>query len=333
MNLNSEREERNKTYLILVNYRSWKDTVECLESILKLTNQNFQVFIIDNSPDQESSNSIMEWARGNYGEVNTQFPDLVFPSSSPITLRYLEEEDLKGVKDFHEKIILVKAIQNKGFAAANNIALEHLRSNQMGNYIWLLNNDTVVAPHSLDSLIDAHNTTKADLIGSCLYEYYERDAIQSVGGTYTPILGRIQLKKNFGDKCDYPIGASMFITRQFLDEVGLMCEDYFLFFEEYDWVLRAKRKGLEFYNEDRSKIYHKGSAAIGNASLLADFYSIKSKILFNKRFFRRSFAVFCFIFGSMFCLNRIKRGQFSRAKLFFQLLMNPNLQFHEIKHK
>ncbi len=91
-------------------------------------------------------------------------------------------------------------------------------------------------------------------------------------------------------KMDYVVGASLLVRSSYLQEVGLMAEDYFLYFEEIDWVTRGRGRCVLAY-APKSVVYHKIGASIGTAtnplrkSLQSDYYSLCNRLLFTRRFF------------------------------------------------
>lgn len=333
----------SKSFIVLVNYKSWKDTIECLESIYKLSYKNIQILIIDNSPSNESIENITKWANGSIETIYTSFKELVYPlEQKPLEYKFLKEKDLLK-KVYSEKLLIIKALHNSGFSAANNIGLKYI--NKVANKedsVWLLNNDTVVSKNALTNLIQRFDEIQnCGILGSKLIEYNSPDTIQAIGGNYNSWLGKITMvgqnlpitEECNNVKFDYPIGASMFIKVNYLKQVGLMEEKYFLYFEEYDWVLRGKKKGYQASIAFDSVVYHKGGGSSGGtSSQLADFYGIRSKILFTKKFFPLKLPLL-YISFTFFIINRIKRKQYNRITQLFKIVKNPNIQYDERNNK
>ena len=110
----------------------------------------------------------------------------------------------------------------------------------------------------------------------------------------------------------YVVGASMLVRKEVLDEVGLMNEDYFLYFEEIDWATRAKKRFPLAY-APRSLVYHKEGGSTGTAPqsqlqpAMCDYYATRNRILFTRRFHRLSLpTVLAAVTGSFF--YRFARG-------------------------
>src|SRR5690242_18260222 len=115
--------EKGCVYIVLLNYRNYKDTLECLESLYKLNYPNFKIIIIDNSDNPSEIQHIERWARGEAREVESNFDDLVRPfEQKPLSYITIKENQLKNINDF-EKLLIVQAEKNNGFATGNNFAL------------------------------------------------------------------------------------------------------------------------------------------------------------------------------------------------------------------
>lgn len=296
---------RNKVYIVHLNYNGFLDTIECLESVLKLHYENFQIIVVDNSETAEPFENLTNWAIGNLEVKESLFENLVFPlEQKPIDFCTISEEKFLD-KELNPKIIFVKAYQNKGFAAGNNIALKYiLKFGTPDSYIWLLNNDTVVDKEALSIIVEQMSLHQGEkcIYGTPLLDYYNPTTIQLIGGVYNKNTG---LSSHFGEgnakedyennfdevvkKIDYPTGASMLIKMPFLKELGLLSEDYFLFFEELDWVSRAKVIGGKVLILNCFGVFHKQGESTKSKfkekkSEFIDLVSLNSRILFARKF-------------------------------------------------
>lgn len=304
-----------KVYIVLLNYNNSEDSIECLESILKLHYINYQIIIIDNSETLQYFEELQSWAEGQ--------------SSSFLSI---DEKDFL-LESKKEKILFVKAKENKGFAAGNNLALKYiLNQKEQDSYIWLLNNDTVLEKNSLADIvseIDKQDISNSKVIyGTALLEYDDPTKVQSLGGLYHPKTG---LTSHLGEgisineailnfekiveKASYPIGASMIIKYHDLESIGLLSEDYFLFYEELDWVYRAKQNGGSLKILPVFGIYHKQGNSTKSKineqkSEFIDLVSMNSRITFAKKYNRKNLG---FIYLSILTLtigNRIWQRNF-----------------------
>jgi len=321
----------DKVYIVLVNHNNYLDTIECLESLLKSTYPNFQIFLIDNSANDESINNFSAWVTNeNYTGIRTNFKHLVLPAErKPIDHIIIDENDFNNRNElFEQKIIFIQAINN-GFAAANNIALKYILKNGSDHsLIWILNNDTVVEKETLANLVAFYKkgSNKRCLIGSKLRYYYSPDILQAIAGKYNTWIGKHYHigdgQKDLGQydnykfaQDDYIIGASIFLPQLFIKTAGLMCEDYFLYFEELDWMQMAHKYEFAITVASHAIVYHKEGASIivdnekQKDTFNAEYYSITNRVKFIKKW--HPWRLIGVLPGVIFALvKRLLKGKF-----------------------
>ena len=269
-----------KVAIVLLNWNGWRDTTECLESLLMLSNGNTNVIIVDNLSSDDSVREIETW-------FNLQ--------SLPFVV--LNEGGEAESYPLMPRFSLIKANCNGGFARGNNIGIRFAQ--RWGHdYVWLLNNDTVVEPDSLSTMIEKmEGDNSLGICGSVLRYYDNKNIVQAVGGVkynFARAIGyqnceglnfddpRVSLVRD--DDLTYVSGASMLVRSDFLKDVGLMEESYFLYYEEIDWMTRCRNKWTCGFAE-RSTVYHKEGGSIGTKSLkkrsmLSQYYLTRNLIRF-----------------------------------------------------
>jgi GT2 family glycosyltransferase len=237
--------------IISVNYDQPDVTCEMLASLRKVTYPNIETFIVDNAS----------------------------PKHSP-----------KPIKDKFPEIELIISDENLGFAGGNNIAIKQAK----GDYILLLNNDTEVSPGFLDSLVELmESNKKIGIVSSKILYFFEDNIIQYAGAS--PINQITSRGKHYGYKevdkgqhnnvaeTSFPHGACMMIRKSVLEELGLLYEGYFLYYEELDFAERVKRAGYKIYYQPNSTILHKESISTGKNSPLKTYYMNRNRLLFVRR--------------------------------------------------
>lgn len=316
-----------KVYIVIVNFNNWSDTVECLKSLLSSTYQNYQIFVVDNSPTRESVDNVSRWAAA---EPTTSI-------AGPGELFTVTEENSFLENEYQQRIVWVKANENKGFAAANNIALGYILSQQDYQFVWILNNDTYVPADSLEKLVTEFQQQPAQvgILGTTLLYYHNPSLIQGLGGAYNKWFATsshlaegmpvTDLHKFKDLAIDYPIGASMCVRRKFLEEIGLMNEEYFLYYEELDWVRRGQLQGWQVRVSLESQVLHKEGASIGTGkpqkrSELSDYYCLKNRLVFAKKYHKAYLPTVYVGFG-LTLLNRLRRRQFGMARNILKILL------------
>ncbi len=284
-------------YIVVLNWNGWRDTIECLESLLKLTYPNYRIIVVDNGSTDESENKIRGWAKEKY-------PALIF----------------------------IETGKNLGYAAGNNAGLRYALSRDDLEYAWVLNNDTTVDPEALTHLLRRmKEKPDAGMCGSTILYYHDRKKIWAQGAAYNKWYaeGRhLNSNKTFDPKrvaqyqklegrMDYVVGASILVSRPFLRDVGLMCEDYFLFFEELDWAMRARGR-YRLALAPASIVYHKVSVSIEKKeaegakkkrrfNLVSDTYGTRNRLAFTRKFFPYALPVlYLSILG--YIIDRVRVG-------------------------
>ena len=295
--------------IVILNWNGAEDTLECLDSLRALRAVRFRVTVCDNDSSDNSLAEISRWANSN--EVTHE----------------VCQSGMKAGSDVSDLTLIANG-ENLGFAGGNNTGVAYALSQPDVDYVWLLNNDTVVEPDALEKLVRrCEGDKEIGICGSLLKFYDDRSAIQAVGGCRfnevtgiaSQTLGRylpdstVLDRTEYEAQMDYVCRASMLVSRAFLEEVGLMEERYFLYYEEIDWAVRAKGKFRLGIAID-SIVYHKEGSSIGSASLhqaaspTSEFYMARSKM----RFMAAHFSAFLPLSGVLACLqamNRFRRGQ------------------------
>jgi len=304
-----------KVAIIVLNWQGWQDTLTCLDSLILLDFQeNLAIIVCDNASTNESVRRIADWACQHYlpHEIN------LLPHSFSVTST-----------DFYP-FTLLQTATNLGFAGGNNVAIRYALSSQLYEYLWLLNNDTLVATDTLQTLCHhAQAHPQLALIGSTIIDYYQRDKVQCAGGCrYFPlitlfknVLGgqpvNVVLQYSKTIQLDYIYGASLFFRVTAIEQVGLLNEEYFLFYEELDYCQRLKQQGYDFGWCPTSRVYHKGSASVGsvregNKTKLqrANYYENLSTLKYSANFHRRWLLVIMIVRFTLKSLALIWRRQF-----------------------
>lgn len=319
--------------VVLLNWNGWRDTIECLASVFHLDIEDFCVVICDNASSDGSLEHIKAWARGEIlpDTPNPQLSRLGLPPvGKPIPYQELTREQVKyGAVTSDARLVLIQNGANLGFAGGNNVGLRYALGDSACQFFWLLNNDTVVEPGALSALVSfMRQHPEVGLCGSLNLSYYNPGEVQAYGGkTYNRWSARVpnlspdrpEKLTSPGSRMDFVNGASMLVSRQFLEKIGLMEESYFLYFEELDWAMRGRGKfSLGFAHQ--SIVYHKEGASIGSSvdrtkrSLLSESYLSRNRVLFTKQFFPWALptVLICVFLAAV---QRLLRGDLKRAKI------------------
>jgi GT2 family glycosyltransferase len=295
----SRRSTHPHVTIAILNWNGWRDTTECLESVFRLDYPSFTVIVCDNASTDGSLDKIEDWANGRVPAScgNAGLERLVSPPiPKPIRSAVISDSAQPPAKQASDvPLLLIQTGSNLGFAGGNNVCIRFALTYSQCEYVWLLNNDTVVEPDALSTMVrTAESDPKLGICGSVLRTYAPPHSVQTVGRTYTRFSGRTHLIEELAaarvsGTAEYVVeGASMLVRRAFLEDVGLLEEGYFLYFEELDWTARG-RPAFHFGYCPTSVVYHKMGGSIGSSlkrstrSLLSDFYQARNRLAFTKR--------------------------------------------------
>jgi GT2 family glycosyltransferase len=262
--------------IIIVNYNCYQETIACLNCLFESTVTNFQVFIVDNNSSDNSVQSILKW--GSLHQIN-------HITSSELINQKISNDFLK----LNSKVVLVENPENNGFSAGNNIVIDYLINKKSNNdeYVWLLNPDTEVQKQVLSDLINEALKSKKLILGNLIVDINNPSRVMFYGGfqikKITHGVTRIIEEKNI-KYLDAITGASLFTNIDTFKEIGLLPQDYFMYWEETDFCTKAKQKGYTFSVNMKSIIYdHGGSNA--NSSFLREYLYLINGLKFYKKYY------------------------------------------------
>ena len=236
--------------VIILSWNNWPDTLACVASCRRLTWPNVRIVIVDNGSTD-----------GSEGIFRQRCPDAE----------------------------IIQTGANLGFAGGNNIGIRHAME-RGAEYVWLLNNDAVADPEALTMLVEAMTADPAAAVaGSKVYYHDDPKRIWCAGGIWQKgwlrlrQRGAYQLDKGQFDRL-VPVGSvsgcSMLLRTSALREIGLLDEDYFLYWEDTDWCARAGRHGYSVLFVPSSHVWHKVSASVAPRSQLQYYYNTRNGLIF-----------------------------------------------------
>lgn len=295
-----------RVYIIVLNYKKWQDTLECLESVFCSSYENFWVIVIDNDSQNNSIEHLIEYTDKNHGQS---------ASLRPISYTFFRSEDLDLTNlSLLPRLTFIQNSVNAGFAGGNNIALKLLQNQDA--YFWLVNPDIVIRENTLEELVKFAVGQSSDaIIGGVIRTFSGNHDLITYGGFKVSFLSatvtKIQ-KAGSVHRLDYMSGGCLFTHTSNLKRLGLLPEEYFLYWEETDWCYRAKQRGHGLYVCTTATCFDKGSTSIGK-NFIADYYYARNGLLFISKFRRKNIPFVLFFLGIRF-LKRIAAGRWERAR-------------------
>jgi GT2 family glycosyltransferase len=296
-----------QVYILILNYKRWQDSVECLASVFRSTYKNFTVIVIDNDSQNDSLQYLKNWAEGN--------TVLQWKLNKPIGYRTFDGREINSTTNFDPstQLFFVQNDDNIGFAAGNNVVLQSLLKEDA--YVWLLNPDTVIEENTLSELIAfAKRQPFNSITGSVIKSYTDRDKILLYGGAkinFNSATVSFIEREDQVAYIDFICGASLFAHSKHFKEIGLLPKNYFLFWEEADWCYQATQKGYKMLVCKTAILYDKISTSIGKG-FLANYYYTLNGFLFIQKYKRKKIGV-ASVFAILRFLKRIVTGKWSSA--------------------
>ncbi|UTW55876.1 glycosyltransferase [Kordiimonas sp. SCSIO 12610] len=324
--------------IVIVNYNSWEDLIECIESIYSSKSSGYKVIVCDNASHDGSVEKLLEWVDGKLDlEFNGPQKYDGYVSQKPDSYLHIEANGQEN-GDENASLVVIETGANLGFAGGNNVGLRYGLDKLDVEYFWLLNADTTIPNDAIEQLtVRMREEPELGLCGTIIRFYHAPSTLQALGGaTYNKWSGNSRGiashyqyphtfdRKDVEQKTDFIVGASLCTTRGFLNSVGLMEESYFLYYEEIDWSTRNRdrfRHGLA----DKAEIFHKEGGAIGTSSIpgqrgsVSEYYLVSSKLAFTWRFFPEAF-VSVYGISMVMLVKRLLQRRWKNAKAVFRAL-------------
>ena len=201
-----------------------------------------------------------------------------------------KQDEASIIQKQFPQVKVIRSEKNVGFAGGNNLGIKKSK----GKYLFLINNDTIFKEFNVDSLINRlESSPNIGIVCPKIRFTWGTKPIQYTG--YTP-LSKITVRNQAIGYCEedkgqydaphptpYAHGAAMLTKREAIEKVGLMPEDYFLYYEEIDWSMMFTRAGYKIWYDPDCTIYHKESQSTGQNSPLRTYYITRNRLLLVKR--------------------------------------------------
>lgn len=241
-------------YIIIINYNNYEDTIECIESLEKISYENFKILIVDNNSSNDSVNKI---------------------------------------KDLFNKYETIQLKNNLGFAGGNNVGIKKAIEYD-ADFILLLNNDTIVEANFLNEMINSfyNNAKNVGIVGPKIYSYYDKQISEAEGNInfFKFTTNNNSYNKN-DNKCqpeqevNFISGCCMLIKKEVFDKVGLLPEEYFMYYEDTDFCTKALEREFKILYNPEAVIYHKESSSTGGKdSPFSIKWNNRNRIIFMHKY-------------------------------------------------
>lgn len=250
--------------VILLNYNTYEDTVECVQSLLRLEYDNYRIILVDNAS--------------------------------------YDAERISKDKFLAEHCDVILSKNNDGFAAGNNIGIKYAKEKYEPAYFWILNNDTVVDRNSLDIMVRrAEDEPLAGLVTGKINFYSDRNRTDYRGGYYDFVSARtgyFSVEDAPRTEVTFASGCNWILPCRIIDKIGYIDERYFMYDEDTDYCIRILEAGLKILYCDTSVIFHKISASNGANSRFNQYYMTRNELYIIKKYAPNKFQAY-FVFTKL----------------------------------
>ena len=235
--------------VVILNTNRRNDTLACLESLNRSTYENLAITVLDNASTD-----------GSVEAIRAQFP----------------------------QVQVVPLSENKGYAGNNNVGIR-LAVAQGADWVFVLNEDTLLAPDCIEQLVAAGTShPQIGIVGPMVYHADEPDVIQSAGGLLDAAWRPKHAGQNEPDTGQFPeirpvdwiSGCALMIRRETIEDIGLLDERFFYYWEETEWCFRAKKHGWQILHVPQAKLWHKGVQRDYKPSPTVTYYNTRNRLLF-----------------------------------------------------
>ncbi len=253
--------------IIIVDFNNPRDSAECIESLLHSEFRDFEIILVDNGSAREVKL-----------DLGRRFPDVIF----------------------------LRSDINLGFAGGTNLGIRRALADSCDT-VLLLNNDTVVPPHMLGTLLHEMQKRQADIVCPKILYHDPPHRVWFGGGSYNQTtakpthLGIGELDDGRWDQaiqCDFVSGCALLTRRAVLEEIGLLDESFFAYYEDSDFCTRARLKRRTVWYIPSATLYHKVSRTAQWDSPIYQYLNARNRLLMVRRYAGSRMVVGCFFFIS-----------------------------------
>jgi GT2 family glycosyltransferase len=233
---------------VILNTNRRQDTLECLDSLAANGYENHSIIVLDNASTDGSADAI---------------------------------------RSMHPSVRVLPLSQNFGYAGNNNVGIEAALADG-ADWVFVLNEDTILAPDCIARLVDAgERDQRIGIVGPMVYHHNEQNVIQSAGGKLSRDWTAFHLGENALDEgqfaethpVDWISGCAILVRRPVIEDVGMIDARYFYFWEETEWCLRAGRAGWEIVHVPEAKLWHKGVQRDYRPKPTVTYYATRNRLM------------------------------------------------------
>jgi GT2 family glycosyltransferase len=233
---------------VILNTNRREDTLACLASLTQSTSKNHKAIVLDNHSTD-----------GSVEAIQTTFPE----------------------------VEIIALAENHGYAGNNNAGIEAALQ-QGADWVFVLNEDTILAPDCLAQLVAiGESDPQIGVMGPLVYHHDEPTVIQSAGGRLNRFWDGSHIGQNEPDqgqfhkpqRVDWISGCAILVRRTAIKQAGMLDPRFFYYWEETEWCFRIGKQGWKIVHVPAAKLWHKGVQRDYRPKPAVTYYNTRNRLL------------------------------------------------------
>jgi GT2 family glycosyltransferase len=233
---------------VVLNTNHREDTLQCLTSLNQNTYENHEIILLDNASSD-----------GTVDAVRSSLPD----------------------------VQIIELQKNLGYAGNNNVGIQ-VAMEQGADWVFVLNEDTILSPDCISHLVSVGESDPTiGIVGPMVYHHNEPDVIQSAGGLMDKYYRGWHLGQDEKDQgqfqqphqVEWISGCGIMVRRAVIDQIGGIDERFFYYVEEFEWCVRARKTGWQIIHVPQAKLWHKGVQRNNQPKPSVTYYATRNQLL------------------------------------------------------
>lgn len=281
---------------VVLNWNNYEDTKNCLNSLQEQSHKTHEILVVDNGSTD-----------GSDDQIESEFPN----------------------------VTVLRTGENLGFGEGMNHGIEW-GINQGADYLWILNNDTLFPDDVLDNLVEVMETCEnIGVLSPRIHKYpetetvwFERGIIESdrlQPAHVSEMPTEVRINEDLVENDYIPLCCAL-VKSTVIDEVSMLSDEYFLYYEDVDFGIKVRRAGFKLVTHEASKVLHRKTASTGgNLGAAISYYKARNRFLFTRNHGSLIDRTFLFSYVQWFIMefgHRLINGKLRGAKAFVEGILD-----------